>query len=452
MLLQERMAPKDEKTLEITASTVSSSADEASLPDEAAHSFYYLSPEACYELPRFQYKGEDRSLLYAHVLSPLAQFCVDRFVPRWMAPNSITLIGLFFMISSYSVMWYFSPDLIPQPDAPPRWVYLLNAACILLYQTLDNIDGKQARRTHTSSPLGLLFDHGCDAVNSLFGSVNWMICMGLHPTQDVLLCCMMLFGPYALFYIGTWEEYYTGQLIMPPFNGPSEGLLGAALMSLTSFCKGVSFWQERSGWDAFLRPVLSTVLPETILPKDGLRNADLLVVASSFGILQEMLLKVAFVAQKYGRQTIVTLLPFATLLSCFVIVGRTNLDIWMDSPRTSLHLCATLFAEMVTELMLKHTTQQAYQSLRWILSPLILLTAAVATGYLPAGDRAQDVLLVYSTAAFIYLAMKTSLVIHEICTLLNIWCFDIVTPRPTRSTPVSVSTHRTSTNGGVKAE
>lgn len=30
---------------------------------------------------------------------------------------------------------------------------------------MDAIDGKQARRTGTSSPLGELFDHGCDAIN-----------------------------------------------------------------------------------------------------------------------------------------------------------------------------------------------------------------------------------------------------------------------------------------------
>jgi hypothetical protein len=29
-----------------------------------------------------------------------------------------------------------------------------------MYQTLDALDGKQARRTKTSSPLGELFDHG----------------------------------------------------------------------------------------------------------------------------------------------------------------------------------------------------------------------------------------------------------------------------------------------------
>ena len=37
-------------------------------------------------------------------------------------------------------------------------------------QTMDVIDGKQARATGTSSPMGELFDHGCDALNSAFTS------------------------------------------------------------------------------------------------------------------------------------------------------------------------------------------------------------------------------------------------------------------------------------------
>jgi ethanolaminephosphotransferase len=33
------------------------------------------------------------------------------------------------------------------------------------------MDGKQARRTQTSSPMGMLFDHGCDALTTfLFAS------------------------------------------------------------------------------------------------------------------------------------------------------------------------------------------------------------------------------------------------------------------------------------------
>ena len=37
---------------------------------------------------------------------------------------------------------------------------------MFLYQSLDAIDGKQARRTNSQSPLGELFDHGCDSVSA----------------------------------------------------------------------------------------------------------------------------------------------------------------------------------------------------------------------------------------------------------------------------------------------
>jgi phosphatidylglycerophosphate synthase len=48
----------------------------------------------------------------------------------------------------------------------PRWAALMCAAGIFIYQTLDAIDGKQARRTNSSSPLGELFDHGCDSLST----------------------------------------------------------------------------------------------------------------------------------------------------------------------------------------------------------------------------------------------------------------------------------------------
>lgn len=51
------------------------------------------------------------------------------------------------------------------------WAYFQAALGVFLYQTLDATDGKQARRTGSSSPLGELLDHGCDAMSQglLFG-------------------------------------------------------------------------------------------------------------------------------------------------------------------------------------------------------------------------------------------------------------------------------------------
>lgn len=41
--------------------------------------------EALAHARAFKYRGEDRSLLYKHVLSPIAQFFVDYATPWWLA-------------------------------------------------------------------------------------------------------------------------------------------------------------------------------------------------------------------------------------------------------------------------------------------------------------------------------------------------------------------------------
>jgi ethanolaminephosphotransferase len=434
-----RMPPQTNTKMNPLKSKSSSSTDDAagSDPDESV-SFFFISQSAAKQLPLFQYKGEDRSLLYHYVLSPLAAFCVNHLTPRTLAPNSITLIGLVFMIASYCAMWYHAPTLLQVEDAQdlPRWIFLLNGASILIYQTLDNMDGKQARKTGSSSPLGLLFDHGCDAVNSVFGSVNWMVALALNPASgnDTLMCWTMLFGPYALFFFATWEEFYTGELILPIVNGPNEGLVGGALVSFISCFYGPTYWHGHDWWESWILPVLAYLLPASFLNMSWApRNADLLVIACSMGFVQEITLKVLSVVRKFKSKTLWNLLPFITLCSCSILVGCTDSKVWLEMPRTSLHLCSALFVEMTVELMLAHLTEQDYQPARWILLPLVVFTAAVMSGQVHAGKETADFLLMYATASATYLAFKTLVVVHEICTVLNIWCFDIVTPR-TRST------------------
>ena len=46
----------------------------------------YLTTESSKAAVRaFRYRGEDRSLLYKYALSPLAEFCVTRLTPLWIA-------------------------------------------------------------------------------------------------------------------------------------------------------------------------------------------------------------------------------------------------------------------------------------------------------------------------------------------------------------------------------
>ncbi len=69
-------------------------------------------------------------------------------------------------VLAHALMHHYSPTL---SEAAPNWVYAAIALCMFLYQTFDAIDGKQARRTKSGSPLGQLFDHGCDAITAWVG-------------------------------------------------------------------------------------------------------------------------------------------------------------------------------------------------------------------------------------------------------------------------------------------
>ena len=80
--------------------------------------------------------------------------CVE-FLPLWLAPNMVTLLGFFCILSNVILMLIYDPGLT---GLAPSWVYYSYALGIWAYSTMDNIDGKQARRTGTSSPLGELFE------------------------------------------------------------------------------------------------------------------------------------------------------------------------------------------------------------------------------------------------------------------------------------------------------
>lgn len=128
----------------------------------------------------------------------------------------------------------YVPDL--ETDAP-SWIYFSFAAGLWLYSTFDNVDGKQARRTGTSSPLGELFDHGCDALNTTFVTILQCAALGLGHTSH---SAIMLMTTVAGFYFSTAEEYYTQVLYLGIVNGPTEGIILTCLAFIWSGFYGES--------------------------------------------------------------------------------------------------------------------------------------------------------------------------------------------------------------------
>ena len=58
-------------------------------------------------------------------------------------------------------------------NALPSWVWYYSAFALFMAHTLDGTDGKQARRTGSSSPLGEMFDHGLDSWSTSLFAINF---------------------------------------------------------------------------------------------------------------------------------------------------------------------------------------------------------------------------------------------------------------------------------------
>uniref|UniRef100_A0A8J9SFD7 Ethanolaminephosphotransferase n=1 Tax=Phaeodactylum tricornutum TaxID=2850 RepID=A0A8J9SFD7_PHATR len=148
-------------------------------------------------------------------------------LPMNMAPNLVTALGGMHCVVAYFITWIYLPSF---DTLAPNWLLLLNGYCTIAYYTFDCMDGKQARRTGSSSPLGQLFDHGMDCfclLAHLSTAHTWA--MGGNTPWFWASQAALQFS----FFVAQWEEYYTG--ILPHANGQfgvTEVNYGQALLSV----------------------------------------------------------------------------------------------------------------------------------------------------------------------------------------------------------------------------
>ncbi|KAI8988960.1 hypothetical protein BDB01DRAFT_719572 [Pilobolus umbonatus] len=150
----------------------------------------------------------------------------------------ITLLGLLTVGVNIITLFYYTDDL----GECPQWVYYTFGIGLFIYQSLDAIDGKQARRTQTSGPLGELFDHGCDALNTMLGVLTWASATYLGQSWWTVVSLVASLGN---FYLSTWEEYHTGVLYLASFSGPVEGVLMLCSIHMISGYFGPAVWTLR---------------------------------------------------------------------------------------------------------------------------------------------------------------------------------------------------------------
>ncbi|GKY97733.1 hypothetical protein MPSEU_000731500 [Mayamaea pseudoterrestris] len=195
---------------------------------------------------------------------------LTELLPITLAPNLVTLYGGFHCLFAYLMIWYYAPNLIPASDEKSPfqpWMLLVNAWCLAAYYTLDCMDGKQARRTNSSSPVGQLFDHGLDCMCLLahLSMVQAWAQLSGAPTEYHGGGAPWYFGLQATlqfsFFVAQWEEYYTG--VLPHATGQIGVTEVSYGMAAASFLNAL-FMSDLS---LFYSTSIETILPFLSIPR-----------------------------------------------------------------------------------------------------------------------------------------------------------------------------------------
>ncbi|GMJ04574.1 aminoalcoholphosphotransferase 1 [Hibiscus trionum] len=412
----------------------------------------YIGAHGIAALHRYKYSGVDHSYLAKYVLQPFWNRFVT-FLPLWMPflsilvmfygtnefmyacicacfrlgistrPNMITLTGFMFLVMSALLGFVYSPRL---DTPPPRWVHLAHGLLLFLYQTFDAVDGKQARRTNSSSPLGELFDHGCDALACAFETMAF---------GSTAMCGGDSFWFWVIsaipFYGATWEHYFSHSLILPVVNGPTEGLALIYSLHFMTAIVGAQWWAQPFRQSL---PFLSWIPFITELPTYKGAAYLLLLTAVLPTVVCNICNVHKVVKARKGNMSLALamLYPFVVLMAGVLIWDHLSPSNLMGNyPHLVILGTGLAFGFLVGRMILAHLCDEPKGLKTNMCMSLLYLPLAIAnalTARLNDGVPFVDeffVLLGYCLfTGSLYFHFATS-VIHEITTALGIYCFRI---------------------------
>ncbi|KAM0686286.1 hypothetical protein COBT_002494, partial [Conglomerata obtusa] len=357
-------------------------------------------------LKNYKYSATDNSICSRLFLNRYYNFIVE-FVPLWVAPNVLTLIGLILSLTSLTITLITDATLCNQKYPI---IKLINAFLLFTYQSFDAIDGKQARRTNSSSPLGQLFDHGCDALVCFSTAITVSSSLGLGLNSYFTL---FLFALISIYYLCSLEEYATGHFYLGYISGPTEGILAGVIAHICSYFFGSECFS-----------FLKTQITVSLFTTEPISIPIFHIAISTFILLSVF---VTILNIHKSKTTISKLGLFGsfmnmhTLFMCYIIY--TNVLIVKQSALTNYIVLLNfvfLFARNTLDLGFAHLTKQN------IVHPEFNFYIFVYTSVLALYIRLN---------LFIYVLMAISAgysyfdrayrIINEVCHALKINCFSL---------------------------
>jgi ethanolaminephosphotransferase len=441
---------------EITTSNGPSDVRHVKPHDRTAHHVWFweaptatgvLTRDGVTQIAFHQYRAGTYTFL-DNLLNPLWARLTE-CLPLSMAPNLVTTIGALHCLVAYILTWQYTPQL-SQPV--PVWLLLVNAYCMIAYYTLDCMDGKQARRTNSSSPLGQLFDHGVDCICNLshISMVQSWLCVGgtvwLPFNQGVL---------QFSFFVAQWEEYYTETLPHATGDfGVTEVNYGMAILTLLNAAfqavdrealyampfvdvvpiRLLQLWQD-SSVNASVRSVtvpLLKVLPTALADALGgvLQIRHVLMLAFGAAMFVLILLSVsrvvshASMSNTQQRLSAISKLVTPALL-VMAPLGLLPASVWSTETRY-VSLVAGLALCLVTiKLIVFSMGKQAYAMIQWDALPAIAVMAWIGADSRFTAHGVHSILVVTTIYYLVRIYQWTASAIGQICQRLDIFLFTI---------------------------
>ncbi|XP_030026812.1 cholinephosphotransferase 1 isoform X7 [Manduca sexta] len=288
--------------------------------------------------------------------------------PLWLAPNLITILGLIVNIVTTLILVWYSPDA---RQDPPRWACALCALGVFIYQSLDAIDGKQARRTGSQSPLGELFDHGCDSISTVFIALGACIAvkLGEYPTWMFFQC----FCAMTLFYCAHWQAYVTGTLKMGRID-VTEAQYSIIGIHLVSAILGPSFWATQVGGGLEVRYSLALV---------AIAGAFLTVASLAAAIISGGVGKNGSTVA--GTSILSPVIPFSlVVVPAFIIFQKSESHVYENHPSLYIMAFGMVAAKVTNRLVVAHMTKSEMEYYDWsLLGPAMLFLNQYFNNALP---------------------------------------------------------------------
>nr|XP_006625940.1 PREDICTED: ethanolaminephosphotransferase 1 [Lepisosteus oculatus] len=355
--------------------------------------FYeYVTQEQLAGFDRYKYSAVDSNPLSVYVMHPFWNSVV-KILPTWLAPNLITFTGFMFLVLNFMMLAFFDYDFYasaPDHQHVPSWVWILAGLFNFTAYTLDGVDGKQARRTNSSTPLGELFDHGLDSWACVFFVVTVYSIFGRGDSGvNVVTLYYILWVVLFSFILSHWEKYNTGVLFLP--WGYDISQVTISIVYIVTSVVGVEAWYMPILWNIRYRDLFTVMI---------LGCAFLVTLPMSlYNVLK------AYRNNSLKQSSLYeSFLPFLSPVLLFILstvwVCLSPSDILQKEPRVFYFMVGTAFANITCKLIVCQMSNTRCQPLSWLLLPMAAVVLLVVSGVVQHSES----LILHIWAAVVALA------------------------------------------------